>query len=293
MAIEFQCNSCKQTLRISDEYSGKLVKCPTCGNQQIASSSSDIINPVGYPPLQQASPNPFEAPRNLPSQTFGSAVNGSIVNYIPEIGNVIRHAFEVWKKNFVFLLAPTLILAGIYLVAFVINLIFDFIQGQEPSLGIVFIHLMVSLVVSFVQIFFQIGYIRILLGLLRNEPVNVGMLIGGGDVFLPVLGISLLVGFATVAGLMFCLIPGIIFALFFWPTYYLVLDKKCKVLESFDLARTITKGNIGNSFLLMVATSAITFAGLLLCLVGVIPLASLAALCFVTGYLSMSGQLRV
>ena len=77
----------------------------------------------------------------------------------------------------------------------------------------------------------------------------------------------------------------------FWPSYYLVLDGRSSVFESFALAYNITEGNRVTTFLLWLLSVAVIIIGLMALCVGVIFAAPLVAMLWATAYLMMSGQL--
>jgi uncharacterized membrane protein len=77
----------------------------------------------------------------------------------------------------------------------------------------------------------------------------------------------------------------------FWPSYYLVLDGRASVFESFAQAYNITEGNRVTTFLLWLLSIAVIIVGLIALCVGVIFAAPLVAMLWATAYLMMSGQL--
>ncbi|MCY2982053.1 MAG: hypothetical protein NTY15_00255 [Planctomycetota bacterium] len=79
--------------------------------------------------------------------------------------------------------------------------------------------------------------------------------------------------------------------LLYWPAYFLVVDQKKPVMESFSLARTITQGNEMTSFLIALLNFGIMMVGFIALCFGIIPAYPLAMLLFPCAYLVMSGQL--
>src|SRR4029453_2532598 len=110
---------------------------------------------------------------------------------------------------------------------------------------------------------------------------------------LPVLGVSILLGLAIGVGMLLCIVPGILLALMWWPAYYLVVDDKSPVMESFGKASEITKGNWGTAFLLGLLGFVIMLVGFLALCIGVIFAAPLCMTLWPVAYLMMSGQLPV
>lgn len=70
-----------------------------------------------------------------------------------------------------------------------------------------------------------------------------------------------------------------------------VIDRKTPVMQSFSLAREITKGNELTTFLMGLLAMGIVLIGVLALCVGLVFAQPLAAMLFACGYLIMSGQL--
>jgi hypothetical protein len=88
-----------------------------------------------------------------------------------------------------------------------------------------------------------------------------------------------------------CIIPGIILALMFWPFYYVVVESKAAVTDSFSVASTITQGNRGTTFVLWLASIGMMIVGVLAFCIGILFAAPLVGVMWATAYLMMSGQL--
>ena len=140
-------------------------------------------------------------------------------------------------------------------------------------------------------LFLSIGQTQITLKAARRQPVQFTDLFQGGPRFLPVLGASILGGLALFAGFFLCLVPGIILALLFWPFYWIVVDDKAPALESFSVARTITRDNLATTFVLWLASVGFMILGLLAVCVGVFFAYALVTMLWTTAYLMMSGQI--
>jgi uncharacterized membrane protein len=125
----------------------------------------------------------------------------------------------------------------------------------------------------------------------RRQRVEFADLFRGGPQFLSTLGIYILLGLTVAAGYLLCIVPGIIAMLIWWPCYFLVIDKKSTVMDSFGLAREITANNVGTAFLLWIVSVGISLLGVLACCVGIILAAPLTAMMFSVAYLMMSGQI--
>lgn len=213
-----------------------------------------------------------------------------------DVGQVFKISFELWKQNLGILIGMTAVYFGISIGHSIVNNVLNAVMmntnDQTTKLVILAITIVLTFIIWAVNIWITIGQIRISLNLLRGLPANFGQLFSGADVFLPVFGVSLLFGLGLTLGLLFLIIPGIIFALFYWPVYYFVLDKKLRVFESFNDSPQYTKINIANSFIIFLMGAGINLLGVLACCIGVIASMPLVIMLTSASYLAMTGQLN-
>lgn len=320
MPIEFRCPQCQKLLRVPSESAGAKAKCPQCGAiadipRTDAENSGGQEDPANLSRSQGANPfndatqplrpaatpagndpiNPYSAPASgyAPATAISSwALSDKVVPTPVDVGNVISYAWEVWKSNLG-------LLVGITVVVFGVNTGFSAVQGVveavfqqqgEEAVGAA-IGGVISIVSFVVQTFLGIGQAQIALKLLRRQRAEFGELFGGGPLFFPVLGASMLAGIALIAGFIACIIPGILLLLYFWPFYWLLVDRKATVIESFGVALSLAKMNVGTSFVLWLASFGIMLVGFLAFCVGILFAAPLVSLIWGTAYLMMAGQI--
>jgi uncharacterized membrane protein len=142
-----------------------------------------------------------------------------------------------------------------------------------------------------VDTYLGIGQAIIALKLARGQPAEFTDLFAGSSRYLSVLGGSLLGGIVAGIAFLLCIVPGVILCLMFWPFYYLVVDNKYGVMDSFGVAGKITEGNWGTAFLLWLLSIVIVMCGILALCVGIVFAIPLVTLLWTTAYLMMSGQL--
>jgi hypothetical protein len=315
MPIAFTCSGCAKQLRVSDESAGKDARCPECGAiNRVPSASSPLFPPAGSPAPQPGNSNwQFgEAKGNAPASNpfAGGSVNPyappQAASYQPEfvsgeirptvvgVEPILNYAWKIWQENLGLLVGAYATMVGI---GFAIGLPLGLVQGaleanKNPEMA-AFVGLLGNIVSNIVSIFLGIGMMQIALKLARGQRAEYAELFGGGPRFLPVLGVSILLGLAIGVGTLLCIVPGIIFALMWWPAYYLVVDNKSPVMESFTKAGEITKGNWGTAFLIALLAFGIGLLGILALCVGLLFAAPLVIMLWVTAYLMMSGQLPV
>jgi len=311
MPIEFKCPNCQQQLRVPDEAAGKQSRCPKCesitsvpsaSQQSTASPFSDANAPGGpSPQINKPTPakwedNPYSSPSTDSYQKpeFPS-YSGEVRNQVVDPGSVIGYAVEIWKVNLGLLVGVSVVVIGIsYAMGFVLQIIQAAAENQnnnDMAIVLLFVLIAGNLISNAIQIFLGIGQAQIALKLARRQPAEFGDLFQGGSRFWPVVGGSILAGLALVLGMLMCVVPAILMILFFWPFYYLIVDEKTGVFDSFSTAQEVTRGNIGTAFLLWLASVAIIIVGLLAICVGVIFAAPLVTMIWATAYLMMSGQL--
>jgi hypothetical protein len=237
--------------------------------------------------------NPYAAPSNPggfgPTGPQGS---GGIYPTVVEVGNVLNYAWLVFKANLGLLVGISVVVLGINLgITFVQNIVVGILANQQADALSVVASLAFSLGSFCVQTFLGIGQVQIVLKLLRGQPAEFSDLFAGGPLFLPVLAASFMAGVAVTIGFALCVIPGILLALFFWPFYYLIVDQKAGVIESFSLARSIAQPNAMTTLLLALCSSAAMIIGVIALCVGVIFAIPFISAIWGTAYLMMSGQL--
>ncbi len=254
-----------------------------------------------------ASPNPYGTPAGFGAAPSDNPYASSQAAYLPPIDQsgpitptvvgvepILNHAWQIWQQNLGLLVGMTLVAGVISNVVTYLFAIPQFAleQNNEHEMAQL-IAILGNIISNLVQIFLGIGEAQIVLKLARRQPAQFTDLFGGGSVFLPVLGGAILMGLAVGFGLLLLIVPGVILALMWWPTYYLLVEKKTGVFESFSVAAKISQGNWGNAFLLWLLSIGILLLGCLALCIGLLFAAPLVALLWGTAYLMMSGQLPI
>ena len=331
MPIEFRCTGCQQQLRVPDESAGKNAKCPKCGAVVVVPSAlgapfpgisstpqpqsqfplSAPIPPasgspfgdspgLGANPFGQsakplgggAGPNPYASPQAAAYQPPVATPGGPIVNQQVTVEQVFNYAWQIWQVNLGLLVGVTLVVAVItngasYLMQ---GVEFALRENDAPEAAIA-VSLLNSALNVVIQTFLGIGQTQIILKLVRRQQAEFSELFSGGPLFLPMLGFNILYGLAIGLGLVLLIVPGIILLLMWWPAYYLVLERKAGVIESFSLATTVTQNNWGTAFVMALLSMGIMLLGCMALCIGVLFAAPLVGVMWATAYLMMSGQL--
>jgi len=311
MPIEFNCPNCQQQLRVPDDAAGKQAKCPRCESiadvpsteRQSGTSPFSDANAASAVPPSSFKPtptkhedNPYSSPSagSYDKPQFASD-SGEVRNQIVDAGSVIGYSIEIWKANLGLLVGVFVVVSAIsYAMAFALEILQAALQQQnnnDMAIVLVFAVIVGNLVSNAIQIYLGIGQAQIALKLARRQPAEFGDLFQGGSRFWPVVGGAILAVIALFLGLLMCIVPAILLMLFYWPFYFLIVDEKTGVFDSFSTAQEVTRGNIGTTFLLWLTGLGIIILGLLALCIGVIFAAPLVTMIWATAYLMMSGQL--
>ena len=329
MPIEFNCTQCSQLLRVPDNSAGKSARCPKCQALMVVpaaagtepagrsasisqplpsspfadapaagnpfASSSQGANPfAGSPPApkpaenpfaDKSSPNPYASPTGGYEATPFAPTDLPISNVPVGFDAIWNHSLRVWQANIGILVVLTLILAGVW-----IGIVVPFAVLQEVAKDRdldMLLEFTANVLSNLAQIYLGIGEAAICLKLARGMPASLGELFTGGLRFFPMLGYTILVGLAVLA----CLVPGIIILLYFWPCYYLIVERRATFLESFSLAARITEGNRATTFLIWLVSVGVGILGCCALYIGLLFALPLISVMWATAYLMMSGQL--
>ncbi len=190
-------------------------------------------------------------------------------NSTPGVGTSYNIGWDLMKKNFVELLL-------LMVISFAVNLPAMFMRGGAEASGFgpgaVILGLMSIVLWLFIAGPVSYGVSWVFLKLIRGETFNVS------DVFEPfksnyinVILANLLTAAIIIAGFLFFIIPGIIFAckLAFVP--YLVMDKNMDTVEAVKTSWEMTKGHTLTIFLMGLLGIPIVIMGLLMLIIGIIP----------------------
>lgn len=319
MSIEFTCANCGQNLRVSEEAAGKNAKCPKCRqiNQipQLPEGGRDDLDDLdlkltpevqrapaasapGASPLGQQTSNPYSAPQ----ARFGAGIdttapargNGKLQNVQVDVGSILNYSVEVWQNNLGLLLGATIVVIAISLALSFGQMGIVAVLEQAGQREVAFGFNIIGAIGSqLIQIYLGIGFTQMMLNMARRRPAEFTDLFNGATRLLPVLGVVVLYAIALLCGLCLLIIPFIILLLIWWPCYFLVVDNKSSVMESFGDAHGITQGNLNTTFLVWIVGVGISVIGLLACCIGFVFAYPLAGMLWVVAYLMMSGQMPI
>ena len=244
-------------------------------------------------PQLTSAPNPYASPQGT-YQSYGPPSSGRINPQIVEVSPIVNHALKIWQDNLGLLIGMTLLPIVIMVPAQVFGFIVVVMTApmREPIITFLVMIMAYAATVS-LQVFLGIGQTRICNKLARGQQATIGEMFAGTDCFFPVLGWSLLVAFILPFAFLAFVVPGVMLLLMFWPSYHLLVDGKCGVMESFSIANRITEGNKMTTFVVLLVMYGFAALGSMACLVGTIFVVPLISLLWSSAYLMMSGQIPV
>jgi hypothetical protein len=111
---------------------------------------------------------------------------------------------------------------------------------------------------------------------IRGQNSDLGKSTRAVGFLLPIMITNLIVGLATVFGMVLLIIPGIIIALGMQFVVYIVCDKNVGYLEAMKVSWRLTDGHKVDILLLLIILFFLNIAGLLACCVGVIATTAIA-----------------
>jgi hypothetical protein len=142
-----------------------------------------------------------------------------------------------------------------------------------------------------VQAYMLGGINHFALRVCRGDRPELNAVFSGGQFFLPMLGGQLLYSFGAAAGLVFCLIPGVILICGWLFYQQLIVDKGLGPIDALSASWRITNGQRLNVFVYLLLNIAVIVAGLAAFCVGALLVSvPVIAIANVYLYLKLSGE---
>lgn len=243
----------------------------------------------GFAP-QSGSPNPYASPQAINYQQPIQTPAGPITNVPVSVEQVFNYAWQIWQVNLGLLVGTTVMLfAIIYGLAIPIGIAQAALENDSPEAAAL-VGGIGNIVSNLIQMYLGIGQAQIALKLARRQPANFSDLFSGGEKFLYVFVASLLAGVVVLVSLI-TIVGPIILALMFWPFYWLIVDGRAGIIESFSIGRMVADKNWGTVFVLALLNLGINLLGCMALCIGMLFSIPLGTMLFAVAYLMMSGQL--
>lgn len=196
-----------------------------------------------------------------------------------DIGAAFSYGWDKFKQN-----AGQWIL--IALVVVVVNLVFAVVANTIDSfLGRIVVQLAGFVIGQIVTL----GLIRAALDVTRGQAPEVGRVFKTDQLGTFIVA-SILYGLAVSIGLVLCIIPGLIAAIFFSFYGYYVLDRGTGATESLGSSWNLVKANFGSVLGLLILAILLNFVGVLLCGIGVLVTGPVSWTAIAYAYRTLNGE---
>jgi uncharacterized membrane protein len=136
----------------------------------------------------------------------------------------------------------------------------------------------------------SIGVMRIALAAARREDFSVRTLFSGGDMLVPTIVSSLLVGLVVLLATIALIIPGVVASVIFTFSTYLVIDRRADALDSLSLSARLSRGQRFRLWMLGIASGFVIVAGVLCLGIGVLVALPLVQLMSAHAYVTVFGE---
>lgn len=238
----------------------------------------DGYNPYAPPTRDPTAPRGGGAPQGIPQDW--------------EIGEVLTAGVNAVKKN-------PLELIGGFFVVFLLSIL----PGQVPTvlqlLGVVGADSVIFYALAFifgllgalVGAYFWVGEARVALAAVRGEPVDFGMFFSGADRMVPMFVANLLVSLGVACGILLLVVPGIVLAMGWSLSMFLVADAEESPVEAIKSSWELTQGHKMKLFLFFLACTLVVVAGVCACYVGVFVALPVIVIAFADIYRRVTGRM--
>ncbi len=236
--------------------------------------------------------NPYAAPQAAPLVPTGPMPGGGSGPQPWEIGEVLGHAWNVFKPNWATLVFSQLLAGILGSIPNYIPTLLVAVHQLEENTTEYWIVYGVCLVAGLllVNTFFQVGLTRICLAAARQQSPQFGDLFNGLGRYLPLLAASTLTFLVAFVGYLFFVVPGVILLLGLSLTSYYVVDQNMGPIEAMKASWAATTGHKGNLFLFGLLGGLMFIGGCAACYFGIFVAMAVMMVASSTIYLRLSGM---
>jgi uncharacterized membrane protein len=160
-----------------------------------------------------------------------------------KITDALNYGWDAVMKN-LNLFISILVITGI--LAYVLPYLADkFIRPLVPELA----YALINVVIAVLNVIISIGLLKISLKIYDNQKATLNDLLNSTQSFFNFLGGMVLYGLIVVAGMFLLIVPGIIWAVKYFLTPYLIIDKNLNPLQALKNSGRMTHGSKLDLFL--------------------------------------------
>lgn len=242
--------------------------------------------PGAYPPPPPGAPGSYPPPPPPGAYPPGPGAGGPF-----SVGDGFSWAFNKFGKNVGPLIVATLVFG---IILGLISGIFNFIASalgdtttisdgssiafsSSYTAGSIIVTIIGYLVMIVVGGYVSASYWSGILQITDGQQVSFGSFFQPRNVGNVIIA-SILVGIITGIGSILCVLPGVIAALFLYFTTIAVVDRNSSATEGLSTSFNLVKDNFGPAILVWLLAIVVIFVGAILCGVGLLVAAPVAAL---------------
>jgi len=195
-------------------------------------------------------------------------------------GEWIGEGWQMFANKWQVWVSQLLIVFGVFLIPMVPFALMMFsIQAQAvgapnqpPELPALFFPMVFGVVIfSFLAgPFFLGGLYKTAFKQLRGEPISVGDVFSGGDVFPQLLGTIIAAAFFAMLGALFCILPAYVVSGLLFFAAPLIVERRVGVGEALSMSFNATKGNWFMFTLFAIVVQILAGLGSIACYVGIL-----------------------
>jgi uncharacterized membrane protein len=236
--------------------------------------------------------NPYAAPQAVPPMPAGPAYPGASGPQPWELGEVLGHAWNMFKPSWATLVFSMLL--GSFITAIPGQLPGILVQTGAMDAGDIaytIIALVCMIVNLLLNAFFQVGFIKIWLSAARGQAPQFADLFAGGSRFFPLLGTMILSGLAIFFGFLLLIVPGVILGLGLSLASYYCVDQRMGPIDAMKASWAATTGQKGKIFLFGLVSVLLIICGYIACICGAFVAIPVVMVGMATIYLRLSGMM--
>lgn len=169
-----------------------------------------------------------------------------------ELGPLMERAWRLVLDNLAVVGLAMLLFMGIGLAGAGIQIAFDMWGATSDDESVKLIaqlgRLGSQIVFGVIQLFLQLGLLKMVISIDRGAEAELDLLWSQGDKFLSAFGASIVVGIATLVGFVLLIVPGVIVALGLSMTLLIIVDRNAGAIDAIGESWNLTDGYKGFLF---------------------------------------------
>lgn len=280
MALPTECPNCHAPLPESLERFGANCACKVCG--QIL-RGDDVL------PVEETRPSLVR--RDLEEDSWDESTE------LPPVDQLLAEGWGIFRSQMGLCVGVTLLVTLLNLLAQSPEMVWNFYL--MPRVGDPTMRGNISLGINIYSVFrmafgvwINIGMTLFMLKIARGQHAEVGDLFRGGPYFWRALLCTIVMGLAIFAGMLLCIVPGVIVALMYGQFLFVLVDQNLPGLDSLSKSSELTQGKKSALFGLFFVCAFINLCGLLALFVGMFFTSAFTSIVAALAYDRISGRWR-